>query len=292
MAYTTGSAVSMAALQTAIFDSCVNDGWSASGDFLTKAGIPVRIQAVGETLQILGGEGFSSGALVNPGPNYSQIAGSGLVFPLTWHVFTFPQEVYVVVEYAAGRFQWMAWGKSTVAGIGGSGVWYCASQGSSVSAGLACHLTSSSTSNASGALFWTSNFSGTATRNNHIHSGMGGASGWEYSGNSVVEGKMYGSQDTMGLLGWLPSAWNSEAVLLPLRCYLWRTEGFVSLAVDLEHARVTRIDNYEPGQILNIGGTRWKVFPWHLKDADNRNGITGSPYHSGTLGWAIRYEGP
>lgn len=291
MAYTTGSAVSMAALKSAIFDSCVNDGWSASGDFLTKAGIPVRIQAVGETLQILGGEGFSGGALVNPGPNYSQIAGSGMVFPLTWHCFTFPLEVYVVVEYAVARFQWMAWGKSSVAGIGGSGVWYAASQGGAVSDGLGCSLSSGDTARASGALFWSGNFN-MAARNNHIHSGMGLESGWEYSGSTATAGRMYGSRDTMSLLSLLPSSWNSEAVLLPLRCYLLRPESFLSLAVDLEYARVTRTDNYEPGQILNIGGTRWKVFPWYLKDAANRNGNVSATGHSGTLGWAIRYEGP
>lgn len=92
-------------------------------------------------------------------------------------------------------------------------------------------------------------------------------------------------------MGLLPNRWNSEAVLLPIRGWKVRPENKITLTLDLEHARWTRVDNYEPGQLISIGPDRWKIFPCYRKNAAARDGGTGID-HSGTLGWAVRYEGP
>ena len=95
------------------------------------------------------------------------------------------------------------------------------------------------------------------------------------------------------LVSLLPNGWNSEAVLIPIRAYKQRFESKISITADLVHARYTRVDNYAPGEIIAIGGQRWKIFPWYRKDSTARQGTGGwRGAHSGTLGWAIRYEGP
>jgi len=82
-------------------------------------------------------------------------------------------------------------------------------------------------------------------------------------------------------------------VLLPIRAYKIRPSSKVSLIGDLENARYMRIDNYAPGEVFNLGAERWKALPWHQKNATpaGRSGGDGLT-HTGTLGWAIRYEGP
>jgi len=119
-----------------------------------------------------------------------------------------------------------------------------------------------------------------------VDHGFDGVSDWRtYVGSSRV-----GITALRPLLEIQPNSWNSEAVLLPIREYFKRSENKVSLIIDLEHARHTRIDNYEPGQIITLGNDRWMIFPWTQKNTNSRNGGTAID-HSGTFGWAIRYEG-
>jgi hypothetical protein len=86
-------------------------------------------------------------------------------------------------------------------------------------------------------------------------------------------------------------------VLLPLRAWKERTPYKSSLVADLANARLLRIDNITPGDILTIGTDKWKAYPWYRKNVSARDGSgnQGSAYninHTGTFGWAIRYEGP
>lgn len=93
-------------------------------------------------------------------------------------------------------------------------------------------------------------------------------------------------------LEWVqPSVWNSEAVLLPIKAFIGRPSAKTSLGADMEFARRLRIDNLTPGDILVLGSDKWKIYPWYRKDVANRNGGIYAN-HSGTFGWAIRYQGP
>jgi len=61
--------------------------------------------------------------------------------------------------------------------------------------------------------------------------------------------------------------------------------------VDLQNARTLRVDNYDPGQIITLGDDQWRIYPFYRKNADQRDGTTSSGGdHSGTMGWAIRYD--
>lgn len=77
---------------------------------------------------------------------------------------------------------------------------------------------------------------------------------------------------------------------MPYNIYLERPENKLSLICQFENARFLRIDNHEPEQILTLGHERWMIFPFCRKDVKNRNGGLNI-YHTGTFGWAIRYEG-
>ncbi|MNZ83317.1 hypothetical protein D3C78_1020400 [compost metagenome] len=213
-----------------------------------------------------------------------QIGGLSIAYPLTYELFLFASEVYVVVNYAVDRYQWCAWGKTTVQGVGGTGMWFGATHASSLSSGLAIAIDSGNTALTCGALFWYS-YTGSYTSTVYINHGLD-AGGWA-TGTSL-EGCGRTAADLMKLL---PNAWNSEAVLIPARLFLSRASNKYSLVAEAEHFRHTRIDNYTPGEVITIGSDRWKILPWHRKDSVNRNAGT-SIQHSGTIGWAIRYEGP
>ena len=88
-----------------------------------------------------------------------------------------------------------------------------------------------------------------------------------------------------------PSAWNGESVLVPIQVITSRPSNLWSLVGELTHARYVRLDNLEPGQLITLGPDRWKVYPFYRKDATARDGGDGID-HTGTLGWAIRYDGP
>ena len=70
-----------------------------------------------------------------------------------------------------------------------------------------------------------------------------------------------------------------------------RASNKVSILAKIENARYLRIDNLQPEQILTFGAEKWMVFPFHKKNSSVRDGGT-SIDHSGTFGWAIRYDGP
>lgn len=300
MSYYSGTASSLADLRTALLTHAQADGWVLTGDVLSKAGVFFQIQVTATNITCLGCE---SNAVVNPAPNVVSIGRiferigyptREITFPCNYEVFGFAQELYLVVNYDVDSYQWMAFGKSTVPGLAGQGGWCGATQGI---LGIASSGTSpiaiSSTSGAdtyeytSAALFWAT-AAEQAARNAWVNHGLD-AHGWTYNGSqfSIPIGIRHNSL----LVSMQPSVWNSEATLLPLRCYKERPSYKASLIADLANARHLRIDNLVPGDILTLGSDQWKVFPWYRKDVASRNGGTNIN-HTGTFGWAIRYEGP
>lgn len=285
MAYYSGAANDLEALRQAIFTVCTGEGWTLAGDVLHKNGLYARLQVVSSSLRLLGGTGIDgSSNLTGAAPNYVQIGALGISYPLTYELFLFESEVYVVLNYSVDRYQWCAWGKTTVQGAGGSGMWFGASQSSNLRDSVALGVGTGSTAYPCAALFWYSS-SGSAVQCVYIHHGLDGG-GWG-SGSSLV-GASHSANDLLKLL---PNIWNSEAVLVPGRLLLSRPSNKYSLVAEAEHFRHTRIDNYAPGEIITIGSDRWKILPWFRKDAANRD-AGSNILHSGTFGWAIRYEGP
>lgn len=292
MAYYNGTANDLTALRQALIDSCVLEGWAWDGgnEVLSQGALFLQLQVVSGYLSLLGRTAATTGDM--PGVvRIGQIGSTPLAFPIAFEIFVFSGEVYMVVNYGVNYYQWCAFGGSTVQGLPGSGMWVGASMGSqNPSSGIDIRNESGGLglSTTSAALFWGTDGTAPSNRNGWLHSDIDGQ-GWWLS-TALHEGTV-GVKSVVPLIGILPNSWNSEAVLLPLRAFKARGSFKISLTADLEHARHTRVDNYQPGQIVTLGSDRWKIFPWYRKDTTTRNG-GGGINHTGTFGWAIRYEGP
>lgn len=301
MAYYSGSANNMAAVRSALTAACTSEGWTwdAGEEVLYKGSIFVQLQLSGEYLRLLGRTGLTTGDaphVVQMGPftSYSGAPLPALSWPVSYELFVFDAEVYCIINYNVDVYQWCAFGQSTVANLPGTGMWLGATGNNAKTVyhyGLGMSHNISYGSNVFCPVLFGRGSSGNAGGTESlVHSGLDQQGWWS---STTENGPHVGSLATLRpLLGCLPNEWNSEAILLPLRGYKLRFEHRISLVADLAHARYTRIDNYSPGQILTIGSDRWKVFPWYRKNTIERDASNWRTNHSGTYGWAIRYEGP
>ena len=131
-----------------------------------------------------------------------------------------------------------------------------------------------------------------ASRTVWVNSGLDGH-GWKFGSSESIPARIYAAITQPLFLN--PSAWNSEASLLPIRIVKERPSYKSSLILDCENARHFRIDNMAPGDILTLGSDKWKVFPWYRKNSSVPTSNMAPPTnynHTACLGWAIRYEGP
>lgn len=316
MAYYTGTAANLAALKTALLTHAQADGWTLTGDVLSKAGVYFQITDNATHVMCLG---CADNAVSTPAPNVASIGRifvrSGyptreITFPATYHVFGFAQELYFVVNYDVVYHQWMAFGKSTVPGLSGHGGWFGATIGEpranngtaptepiylTGNAGSLGHASLSSILTCA-ALFSQGNVVNYGDafayqRNAYVMHGLDGH-GWGW-GASSTRGPI-AQAHLQPLLDIQPSTWNGDSILLPLRAWKERPSFKTSLVADLENARLVRNDLFSDGQVITVGSDSWMVFPWYRKDIANRAGSSSSSgaNHTGTFGWAIRYEGP
>lgn len=309
MSYTTGSANNATELRTAIFAACTADGWAVVSPVMSKGAQALQIDlntvSTAQGLRFKGGKSVSAGALVGGCPQHVSMGdrtNMAFTWPVTYYIFGFADEVYVVVNHDVDRFQWAAWGKS-VHQMPGTGMWFGASiaaQAGSPTVNMQFRFDGfvASTGYCNPALFWrdAAGQGGGAAGfvESHMHHGLD-ADVWTEGGNGK-EGP-FAALSANPLLSLLPNVWNSEAVLLPIQALLIRAANMSALAVTCVNARYLRIDNYAPGELITLGADRWMVFPWLRKDATLRNGMTAASavaanLQTGTLGWAIRYEGP
>lgn len=294
MGYYNGTANDMTAVRTALINACVSEGWTwnEGTQVLSKGAAYLRIQIVSGYMTLLGRTGPASGdapSVVRIG----QLSSVPITYPLAYEIFVFEAEVYLVINYSVDYYQWCAFGVSNVEGLSGTGMWLGATLEANNVASNGVSITASDGNNTNNtvtpALFWATALQlGSRNRNCFANSGLD-SEGWNLTIGGGVQ--QVGVAQLVPLIGLLPNSWNSEAVLLPIRCYKYRPSSKVSLVADLNHARYTRVDNYSPGQVITIGADRWKIFPWYLKNTAARNGGNDIA-HSGTFGWAIRYEGP
>lgn len=291
MAYMTGSANTLADLLTAIQTACTANGWTLAGSVLTKGTCYAKLQVSGSAITVQGGTGIDGGnnlTGVAPNPAYlRQIGAMPLAYPMTYfiHVLTAPDEVYIVVNYSVSYYQYIAFGQSPVAGLPGTGNWFGAPYCDAAS-------TRAFSTNSAGAIFFgaktavglflANTFYNPAPQNAYVHHNLD-AAGWSGVADA---GESIGT-----LLDRQPNAWNGETALLPIQPALNRGSSKVSLLLDLAHARYLRNDNLAPQSIITLGSDRWRVYPWYALNATNRNGGFDVA-HSGTLGFAVRYDGP
>jgi hypothetical protein len=319
MAYYSGVANNVNDLLNALRTSAVSDGWTLTGDVLSKGTMHVETLISYGNLKARAG---LDGSMTSPCPwqhigyvtKSTLSTACDLTYPCNWEFHGHAQEVYFVVNFAVDRYQFLAWGKSTVPGLPGIGTWIGATvgqvrdetdpyndslpnpitiyaDGGGANYGFASGYISASLF---GARYWADE-NGNVTPC-YVHHDLDGY-GWRIEPTSSTSYFPYGRlwiaspYDPGPYATMQPSAWNAESALLPLRCYFRRPSGMLSLIVDCEHARLLRIDNLTPGDVLTLGSDKWKVYPWHRKNIAARNGCWPGD-HTGTFGWAIRYLGP
>lgn len=319
MPHYTGAANSFSDLRSALLSACTDNGWSLDSGILSKGAAFVRpyvsstmTSTEGPGLIIEGGVGASGGSLTGASECRPRLGRPGaaapftdVVWPATYHIFvhTDPDEVYVVLNYNVSYHYWLAFGVSDVSGLPGTGLWlagiYRRQYATSTTTGDGYRLSptagdsSGSVSRAfvPGGIFWNSSkIVGLQYSAETIHTGLDGDT-WAGGPSDQSVGAINAIQAAIPLIGRTPSAWNSDAPLIPIQVHQWRASNKCSLVADLRHARYIRVNNYEPGDLITLGGDVWKVFPFHLKNSDVPDGGTGLA-HTGTFGWAIRYDGP
>ena len=312
MAYTTGSAADMAAVKTALVNACTGDGWIEETDadghtVLSKDGCFVQIRVIaiseGDCLAILGKTGLNEGAAPFPnhiGPvKYDDNTRAAISYPVAYHIFTFssPAEAFLVIGYE-DKFQWLSFGQSDQAGLLGTGNWVAGFMGGFGSHGSIRMSMNSSGSDGSTWAYMPGMFCRYGYRgysiiaNQMLHSGFTEAHPWSLSMDSMTTSRnIVGWGYVSGLLNTQPNNFNNESVLLPIRAYKERPEDKQSQVLEVRNARHVRVDHYADGEIIQLGDDKWMVFPYHRKNVSERNGGDRIE-HTGTFGWAIRYEGP
>lgn len=310
--YYSGSAANYTDLRAALFSACTANGWALSTDVLTKGSLAIKV-TVSETagasdgagVILQPGTGATGATLTNPSPVKPRLGPPSYgidqpTFPITYEIFLFTDvdEVYLVSKSNVDQHMWLAFGRSTSQGIG---IWASATSnlhrgntGTSISSNMSgAGLSQYST----GCLFWqksqTASGGGESQNQDIIHSNIDGAiwGGIPPIGSERTPNSVNALHYAEPLLNVSPNAWNSDSVLIRIKPLIWRASNKNSIVADLKYARYIRVDNFLSGQLIQLGPEYWKVFPFYRKNTTERNG-TNNGDHTGTFGWAIRYDGP
>ncbi len=297
MPYAYGSAASLADLLTAFQAACTANGYTLTGNVLSKGTLFAQVAISGSQLAVNAGSGQSAGVLSGASDvapcrmgfttSGTTLGVNGFTFPMTYsvHIGVLPDEVYLVVNLNNTQYQYLAFGQSSVTGLTGTGNWFAASMPALVS-------------NASG--IDVRPIGGYMENSYYIDAGLfQGLQDYPASQNGAVDHQLDSAtwlvrgawQDAWTLIDNSPSAWNGESILIPVTVYASRPSGFYSAVAELAHARFVRLDSLSDGQIITLGSDRWKVYPWWRRSPYHTGNYGVSDTGTGTLGHAIRYDG-
>lgn len=325
MAFVTGTAASYAALKTAVETACVAAGWTLADDILSKGSAFVQLRVAtpsgpastqqGTGLAAFPGTGKSGttllgtvsnaprlGPLTRPAANtFKQI---GLPFDYFIFTFTAPDEVYVIARWGS-YYTRLCFGVSKTPGAGGNGLWVDASvygiEGNGHISDYNGAIIGAASGSASGTITPTPHYPcitgmwqntrghwyGTSYSPSLINTGAG----WMVGGPLNYAGQCNAIEPIAPLVAALQSGSFADPPLLPIRVHQCISATENRVVLEVENARYFRLKNHEPGAIIQRGGSQWMVFPWLGKDSTVTGDVSVAT-HSGTFGWAIRYEGP
>ena len=301
MAYYSGQAASYAELLTVLVNGCVAQGWTWADGILRKNGCYIKLEEItsgtATGIRATGGTGVSGSSLLNAAATKPRMGNPGAInlitFPVLYHLFVFDNEVYFIIKFNINTFHYLAFGKSDIA-LSENGLWISATACgagiySNSTGGVAITETSGGAGGAVNASavapFWNGNNFADNWSNAVIAHGLDGVI---WSGGTKIANFV---SSLAPLNARQPSAWSTDAILLPIQIYIDRASSKKSLACQLQNSRYIRVDNLNPEQIIQFGSEKWMIFPFYKKDITSRNG-GGFVDHTGTFGWAIRYDGP
>lgn len=314
MAYYAGQCHSFQNLADILVEKCQAHGWVWQDEVLSKGDLFVKITVRNEAantyhnvlqqgITLTGGTGRLGSNLINASSSVrlGRTAHNSRIpvlqyFPAYYHLFIFSDEVYLVMKFRVDEFYYLAFGKSPLTQA--NGLW--------LSANASYNRREINTSSVTEAVYIAPTYGGgSGTVTSSAFAPFWNRNNWSHNWSNAtichgMDGAMWSSGTSRAwcsfepLINRLPTAHFSDSPLLPYNIYLERPENKLSLICQFENARFLRIDHHEPEQILTLGHERWMVFPFYKKDIGLRDALDGSGRlsgHTGTFGWAIRYEG-
>lgn len=296
MAYVTGSASDISQLHSAMLAALGANGWAVSGNIVSKGDcfVSVTVDAPNIRLVFQAGLGASGPTILDPAPSpvyfVKPTAAEAFVFPMVYHIHISGNEVYMVANWDLDKWLTVGFGQSPITGMPGKGVWVAGTAYTSIDAGgqfgwgggsLAGNYYAAANNNANTGLFIVSGGNGGGA-GCYVHHGL---PGWSGAGASLA--KTYDACRQLTNFDNPATNATGQTILVPIQPYIERGSGKTSLVADLQAARYIRLDTLEPGDTITLGTDQWKVYPVYKKNGGARS---GGSLHSGTYGYAIRYE--
>lgn len=315
MAYKTGQAADATDLVNILKTEAAANGFTVSGDMVSSSYSFTRVKALNvNDIEVLG-FGASNGT-TDPGPAARLARLPAGNWPATYYLFTFtnPAELFCIVKYGAERHTWLGFGELQKAYNYTGGSYYSAMYRPSATLERFYMAFNTAPSSLSGTNQLTFGGGGPqALAGCFLWGGYGdiantfvtyntttGFLRCRYNGAAWPDATLNpcASELSSLLLQAQPNRWNSQSVLLPIRATIWAkaSNAYVDFGA-VPYARYMRVDNYLSGDILTLGTDRWMTFPFHRKDTADRNSTAATTDgwtrdHTGTYGWAIKYDGP
>lgn len=305
MAYYSGMATSYSDLLNALVSACTSNGWNWQNSILSKDGCFIKLNAIitgtSQGIVATGGTGVANEVLVNPASIKPRLGAASnflslAVFPVSYHIFIFEKEVFLKIKFSINSFFYLAFGRSTTQ-LTASGLWVAATSGESAiyTDGRGGYSIDSNGgiggNNSYQCVTPFGRYNSSVNDTNHNATICHGIDGGLWSTNSSGGKDANSIQCLTPLFARQPSNWSSETILLPISVYVQRPSSKRSLICQFQNARFLRVANYEPEQIITLGNDKWMVFPFYKKNSEQPDGGYISD-HTGTFGWAIRYDGP
>lgn len=311
MAYVSGSAANLAAMTSVIISACTSNGWTATAaDVVSKGDAFMRITSDGTNDRVVcrAGLGYSGGALTDPCA-YDvyldhPLADEAWSYPLAYEIHVHGSEVYVIVNWGTDKYTTLGFGQSDITGGPGTGVWVAGTANPAATASYNGFIWESLSGEYAGGIQGYNQ--GTNLR--YAITGLFIASRYTTSPATSI-----GSYIHTGLTGWTDNTTTplgaggarqltvidnpsvnptGQTVLVPIQPLISRGSDKFSIVADLVYARYVRLDTLNPGDIITFGADKWKVYPVYKRNATTRTPNNVIVPHSGTYGYAIRYDGP
>lgn len=307
MAYVSGSAADVAALTSAIISACTSNGWTATAaDVVSKGDAFLRLttDVPNDRVVCRAGLGYSGGALTDPCPYDTYLdhplSGEAWSWPLGYEIHLRGSEVYAFVNWGTDKYSLLAFGQSDVPGGPGTGVWVSGTGFvSTYMSGIFLWETSAAYVGGFHAFYSGANvyantglfvrsrteITGSYSAGTYVHHGL---TGWSDSTNSPIT---TGGSRQLTVVDNPSVNPTGQTTLVPIQPHIDRGSTKRSIVLDLLYARFVRLDTLNPGDVITFGADKWKVYPVYKRDATARTPATNAT-HSGTYGYAIRYDGP
>lgn len=312
MSYQTGTVASSADLASAIRTFAIANGWATGGlnEVVSKGECHVRITSPNSSEVKI--ESARNGTFSSPDicPRFSRINLTAWPGSATYHLFAFtnPDTIWCTLNFAVTDYMHLGFGMLQKYGSWVGGQWFHASHtqlSSSKDGGLMSMIDgggrgfgTASPATETG-LFWSPEMSesngGQYIENaaSHLHCELRGRI-WEPPQSTT--GIQIHVPTVLGPIHkYNPNSFNGQTLLTPFQLFLQNTDGHYMAIGHVGHLRFVKLTNYNPGDVIEIGPDRWKLFPWHRKDIVNPDGkrpaAADMAWSTGVLGVAVRYDG-